>query len=66
MPIQSSLANREKGLCLLSLDAGGSRSISQLAILAKLMHSLSYDSNGNRMEQPCRVFDMICGVGSGG
>jgi len=53
-------------LSRLLLDAGGSRSISQLKILEELMHRLNYDEESDDMSRPCDVFDMICGVGSGG
>jgi hypothetical protein len=30
------------------------------------MHRLNYEAESNDMDRPCAVFDMICGVGSGG
>jgi len=47
-------------------DAGGPRSISQLTILSQLMHRLNYDGDNDTMDRPCRAFEMITGVGSGG
>lgn len=81
MPLQSSLAHHEKGLCLLSLgespylslwitnlfqDAGGMRSISQLKILEQFMYRLNFDTPNDRIEYPYTVFDMIGGTGCGG
>jgi hypothetical protein len=79
---QSTRTMRGTGLSLLSLggfpisswtlilnhqpDAGGSRGISQLKILTDLMHRLNYEAQSNDMDRPCAVFDMICGVSSGG
>jgi hypothetical protein len=47
-------------------DAGGPRGISQLKILAHLMHRLNFDATSEQMEYPCTAFDMIAGAGSGG
>ncbi|KIM27338.1 hypothetical protein M408DRAFT_24562, partial [Serendipita vermifera MAFF 305830] len=66
MSLQSTRAGGEKELCLLSLDAGGSRGISQLVILDHLMYRLNHDTRSNPPERPCTVFDIIGGVGSGG
>ncbi|KIM27345.1 hypothetical protein M408DRAFT_24574 [Serendipita vermifera MAFF 305830] len=66
MPLQSVLRSGERGLCLLSLDAGGSRGISQLTILTHLMYRLNHDTCNDPPTRPCTVFDMIGGVGSGG
>jgi hypothetical protein len=82
MPLQSTLASQGKGLCLLSLghfllvhdwkftnlptDAGGTRGVSQLKILAELMHRLNFEVEENDKLLPCDVFDMIGGSGSGG
>ncbi|KIM23913.1 hypothetical protein M408DRAFT_248878, partial [Serendipita vermifera MAFF 305830] len=64
MPLQSSLANRGRGICL--LNAGGARGISQLTILSQLIHRLNYDDKDDLQDKPCTIFDMIGGVGSGG
>ncbi|KIM20565.1 hypothetical protein M408DRAFT_333927 [Serendipita vermifera MAFF 305830] len=66
MTKQSILASDGKGLCLLSLDAGGSRGISQLTILSHLMYRINNDIDSKPSERPCTIFDMIGGVGSGG
>ncbi|KIM19900.1 hypothetical protein M408DRAFT_30828 [Serendipita vermifera MAFF 305830] len=66
MPLQSGLRTRGSGLCLLGLDSGGPRGVSQLTILARLMHRLNYDSRDDQIIRPCDVFDMIGGSGSGG
>ncbi|KIM24546.1 hypothetical protein M408DRAFT_317551 [Serendipita vermifera MAFF 305830] len=69
------------GLCLLSLgklavywsssfdtilDAGGSRGISQLKILAELKFRLVQEVRGDLLSRPHSIFDMIGGSGSGG
>ncbi|KIM24491.1 hypothetical protein M408DRAFT_232186 [Serendipita vermifera MAFF 305830] len=66
MSTQSNSASRGSGLCLLSLDSGGARGVSQLAILAQVMHRLKHDSPDDNPDRPRSVFDMISGVGSGG
>ncbi|KIM19923.1 hypothetical protein M408DRAFT_30808 [Serendipita vermifera MAFF 305830] len=58
--------HEESGLCLLSFDAGGTRAISQLRILAHVMNRLNPGSSNPRDKHPCVVFDMIGGTGSGG
>ena len=47
-------------------DAGGAQSISQLKILAELMHRLNFGATEENKKCPYEVFDMIGGVGSGG
>jgi len=47
-------------------DAGGSRAISQLKILAELMHRLNYEVSEDEIKRPCDVFNMVGGTGSGG
>ncbi|KIM24302.1 hypothetical protein M408DRAFT_27138 [Serendipita vermifera MAFF 305830] len=68
MPTESGLAGpeRERGLCLLSLDAGGARAMSQLKILSHIMYILNSESNFESNLRPCDVFDMVAGSGSGG
>ncbi|KIM26170.1 hypothetical protein M408DRAFT_197123 [Serendipita vermifera MAFF 305830] len=66
MSSQANVAGREPGLCLLSLDAGGPRGVSQLAILGELMHRIEEEAQDDQVYRPCGVFDMIGGVGSGG
>jgi patatin-like phospholipase/acyl hydrolase len=50
----------------LSTDAGGTRGVSQLKILAELMHRLNFEVEEDEVLLPCDVFDMIGGSGSGG
>ena len=50
----------------MSTDAGGTLGISQLKILAELMHQLNFDVGEDDTLLPCDVFDMIGGSGSGG
>ena len=82
MSWQSTLENQGKGLCLLSLgkslpsqdkhptnlgkDAGGTRAISQLKILAELMDRLNINVTETHKIRPCDAFDLIGGAGSGG
>jgi hypothetical protein len=74
--------SRGQGLCLLSLgkssfsrdkhtidhrkDAGGTRGISQLKILAELMAQLNLNVTEDHKLRPCDAFDLIGGAGSGG
>jgi patatin-like phospholipase/acyl hydrolase len=51
-----------KDLCLLSLDGGGVRGLSSLAILKRLMETINPDSP----PKPCEYFDMIGGTSTGG
>jgi hypothetical protein len=47
-------------------DAGGARAVSQLKILAELMHRLNFETAEDQKLLPFDVFDMIGGSGSGG
>lgn len=51
-----------RDLCLLSLDGGGVRGLSSLAILKRLMETI----NPNAPPKPCEYFDMIGGTSTGG
>ncbi|KAL9128122.1 MAG: hypothetical protein Q9217_003143 [Psora testacea] len=51
-----------KDLCLLSLDGGGVRGLSSLAILKRLMETINPESP----PKPCDYFDMIGGTSTGG
>lgn len=51
-----------KDLCLLSLDGGGVRGLSSLAILKRLMETINPDAP----PKPCEYFDMIGGTSTGG
>ena len=51
-----------KDLCLLSLDGGGVRGLSALAILKRLMETI----NPEDPPKPCNYFDMIGGTSTGG
>lgn len=62
----SNTARQRSGLRLLSFDAGGSRGVSQLKILAEMMDRLNFEAINDDLDRPCAVFDMIGGVGSGG
>jgi hypothetical protein len=50
----------------MSEDAGGIRCVSQLKILAELMHRLNFEATDGQSILPRDVFDMIGGSGSGG
>jgi hypothetical protein len=50
----------------MSTDAGGTQGVSQLKILAELMHRLNFEVKEDELMLPCDVFDMIGGSGSGG
>jgi hypothetical protein len=50
----------------LGKDAGGTRAISQLKILAELMTQLNLDVTEEHKLRPCDAFDLIGGAGSGG
>ncbi|KIM26166.1 hypothetical protein M408DRAFT_197100 [Serendipita vermifera MAFF 305830] len=66
MPSQPSIIPQGKGICLLSLDGGGSRALSQLKILADLMHMMNFNAKEDEIQRPRDVFNMIGGTGSGG
>ena len=51
-----------KDLCLLSLDGGGVRGLSSLAILKRLMKIINPDAP----PKPCEYFDMIGGTSTDG
>lgn len=58
-----------KGLKLLSLDAGGSRAISQLMILKHIIEQADNEPKDDvvhKERKPCEIFDLIGGVGTGG
>jgi hypothetical protein len=50
----------------MSTDAGGTRGISQLQILAELMRRVNHEEEEDQVLLPCDVFAMIGGSGSGG
>ena len=52
----------DNDLCLLSLDGGGVRGLSSLAILKRLMEIINPDAP----PKPCEYFDMIGGTSTGG
>ena len=54
------------GLCLLSLDGGGVRSLSSLYILKAVMARLNSARSPARPVKPCEVFDLIGGTSTGG
>ncbi|KAF7975990.1 hypothetical protein HWV62_8150 [Athelia sp. TMB] len=54
------------GLRLLSLDAGGIRSMSQLIILKKIFKRIKDEDKLDSEPLPSDYFDMISGTGSGG
>ncbi|KIM23149.1 hypothetical protein M408DRAFT_28157 [Serendipita vermifera MAFF 305830] len=51
-----------------SIDAGcpGTRALSQLQILDRVIHRLNYDIGKEGGLRPCEIFDMIGGSGTGG
>ncbi len=51
-----------KDLCLLSLDDGGVRALSSLAILRRLMETINPDAP----PKPCEYFNIIGGTSTGG
>jgi patatin-like phospholipase/acyl hydrolase len=54
--------DRERELCLLSLDGGGVRGLSSLCILEELMRKINPDNP----PRPCDYFDLIGGTSTGG
>jgi hypothetical protein len=57
------------GMLKVGIDAGGPQGISQLLILRDVVERISKDDTGDSqgiLKRPCEVFDMICGVGTGG
>jgi hypothetical protein len=61
-----SLPSRDKHPTNLGKDAGGTRGISQLKILAELMAQLNLNVAEDHQLHPCDAFDLIGGAGSGG
>jgi len=55
-------ADAGKQLCLLSLDGGGVRGLSSLAILKHLMEHIDPENP----PKPCEYFNMIGGTSTGG
>ncbi|KAL2856133.1 acyl transferase/acyl hydrolase/lysophospholipase [Aspergillus pseudodeflectus] len=51
---------------LLSLDGGGIRGISELTILAEIMHRVKVEQQLDVVPLPAGYFDMICGTSTGG
>lgn len=60
VPYQNTMASRK--LCLLSLDGGGIRGLSELFILKELMKMI----NPSSPPKPYECFDIIGGTSTGG
>lgn len=56
------ITSGDRGVCLLALDGGGVRGLSELLILGQLMHEIDPVSP----PKPCDCFDMIGGANTGG
>ena len=57
-----------KPLKVLTIDGGGLQAIPSLLILNKLLDTIAHNNNNVKeaKPRPCDVFDVICGIGSGG
>ncbi|KAK3382112.1 hypothetical protein B0T24DRAFT_660893 [Lasiosphaeria ovina] len=56
----------DKPLCLLALDGGGIRGLSQLVILDEIMNRIKYDLDVDEDLLPADFFDLIGGTSTGG
>ncbi|KAI1734175.1 acyl transferase/acyl hydrolase/lysophospholipase [Xylaria scruposa] len=56
----------EQPLCLLALDGGGVRGVSELLILSELMLRIKRNNELQSTPKPCEIFDLICGTSTGG
>ncbi|KAL9622655.1 MAG: hypothetical protein Q9160_002965 [Pyrenula sp. 1 TL-2023] len=60
------MASSQKPLCVLSLDGGGVRGLSELIVTEQLMLKIQEQRNATSPPKPCDVFDLICGTSTGG
>ncbi|KAI5788779.1 acyl transferase/acyl hydrolase/lysophospholipase [Pyronema domesticum] len=56
----------DRGLCLLSLDGGGIRGISELIILHGIMLRIQHTERSSELPRPYRYFNLIGGISTGG
>ncbi|KNZ50653.1 hypothetical protein VP01_430g2 [Puccinia sorghi] len=56
----------KSGWRILSLDGGGIRGLSMLFVVRELMSSIQTCLRLQKAPLPCEIFEMICGVGTGG
>jgi len=56
----------KSGWRILSLDGGGIRGLSMLFVVRELMSSIQTTLRLPKPPLPCEMFEMICGVGTGG
>ncbi|POR32898.1 Uncharacterized protein TPAR_06903 [Tolypocladium paradoxum] len=53
-------------LCLLALDGGGVRGLSELVVLEEIMNRIKYDLDLDGDPVPADFFDLIGGTSTGG
>ncbi|KAI7961330.1 hypothetical protein MJO28_001819 [Puccinia striiformis f. sp. tritici] len=56
----------KSGWRILCLDGGGIRGLSMLYVVRELMTSIQTRLRLHKAPLPCEIFEMICGVGTGG
>ncbi|CAK7212886.1 hypothetical protein SEUCBS140593_001659 [Sporothrix eucalyptigena] len=56
----------DRPVCLLALDGGGIRGLSELIILEEIMARIKYNLNMDEDPIPADFFDMIGGTSTGG
>ncbi|PLW53609.1 hypothetical protein PCANC_06679 [Puccinia coronata f. sp. avenae] len=56
----------KSGWRILSLDGGGIRGLSMLYVIRELMTSIQTALRLHKTPLPCEIFEMICGIGTGG
>jgi patatin-like phospholipase/acyl hydrolase len=56
----------ERPICLLALDGGGIRGLSELVILEEIMNRIKFDLNIDGDLLPADFFDLIGGTSTGG
>lgn len=62
------METRQRPLCLLSLDGGGIRGLSELLVLKRIMFNLAnkIGHTPDHLPKPCEYFDLIGGTSTGG
>ncbi|KAL2137146.1 hypothetical protein VTI74DRAFT_8778 [Chaetomium olivicolor] len=56
----------DRPLCLLALDGGGIRGLSELVVLEEIMNRIEYDLDADGDLLPADFFDLIGGTSRGG
>ena len=63
----AALPKPERPLSILTIDGGGLQAISTLTVLQQLLDEITNNKPASKKKlRPCDVFDVICGIGTGG